>query len=102
VLAAIGFDADPALLSDGSALAERLAQRDGIAAAHLLRLDAAAMAGAKPTRPDDLTLPFVLLVEAISEQNVAGLHADECLGLTRGAVEPLRQGVFRLIFASLP
>jgi len=99
-LAAFGFDA-PQMSTSGEAI-NRLVQRDGIVAAHLLRLDAAAKTLAKPTRPDDLALPFVLLVEAISEQNVAGLHADECLGLPRGAVEPLRQGVFRLIFASLP
>ncbi|AMN41657.1 DUF4286 family protein [Rhodoplanes sp. Z2-YC6860] len=100
VLAAIGFDA-PHMSTSGEAIA-RLVQRDGIVAAHLLRLDAAAKTSAKPTRPDDLALPFVLLVEATSEQNVAGLQADECLGLPRDTVVPLRQGVFRLIFTSLP
>jgi hypothetical protein len=98
VLAASAFDAQPV----SSEVTNRLVRRDGIVAAHLLRLDAAAMAGAKPTRPDDLALPFVLLVEATSEQHVAGLQADDCLDLPRDTVQPLRQGVFRLIFASLP
>jgi hypothetical protein len=100
VLAAIGFDAP--YMPAGSEAIARLVRRDGIVAAHLLKLDAAAMAGAKPTRPDDLALPFTLLVEAMSEQAVTGLQADDWLGLPRGTTKPLRQGVFRLIFASLP
>jgi hypothetical protein len=99
-LAAIGFDADASLLSASDEHIGRLAQRDGIVAAHLLRLDAAAMAGAKPTRPDDLTLRWVLLVEGMSEQAVTGLQADDCLGVPHGTTKPLRQGVFRLIFAT--
>jgi hypothetical protein len=99
-LVAIGFDADTSSLSASSEHLSRLAQRKDIASAHLLRQDATAMAGAKPTRPDDLALPFVLLVEAMSEQAVTGLRADDCLGLPKGTTKVLRQGVFRLIFAS--
>lgn len=101
-LAAIGFDAEASLLSASGQHVHRLVQRDGIVAVHLLKLDATAMAGAKPTRPDDLALPFVLLVEGMSEQAVTGLHADDCLGVPHGTAKPLRQGVFRLIFASPP
>jgi len=99
-LAAIGFDADASSLSAVGQKLPRLIQRDGIVAAHLLKLDAAAMAGAKPARPDDLALPWVLLVEGLSEQAVTGLQADDCLGVPRGTTSPLRQGVFRLIFAT--
>jgi hypothetical protein len=99
-LAAIGFDADAASLSASGQRLLRLVQLDGIVAAPLLRLDAAAMAGAKPTRSDDLALPFVLLVEGMSEQAVTGLQADDCLGVPHGTTKPLRQGVFRLIFAT--
>jgi hypothetical protein len=99
-LAAIGFDADASLLSASDEHIGRLAQRDGIVAAHLLRLDAAAVAAAKPTRPDDQTLPFVLLIEGMSEQSVAYLQTDDCLGVPHGTVRPLRQGIFRLIFAT--
>jgi hypothetical protein len=102
VLAAIGFDADPALISAGNEALARLAQCEGIVAAHLLKLDPVAMAGAKPTRPDDLALPFVLLVEAISEQAVSGVPIEDRLGVPRGTITPLRHGIFRLIFASLP
>lgn len=101
-LSAIGFDADASSLSASGEHVGRLARREGVVAAHLLRLDATAMSAAKPTRPDDLALPFVLLVEGTSEQSVAGLQADECLGVPQGTTKQLRQGVFRLIFASPP
>ena len=80
----------------------RLAESDGITAAHLFRLDAAAVAGAKPTRPDDLALPWVLLVEATSQQPLDGLQAGSALGLPPDAIRTLRTGIFRLTFASQP
>jgi hypothetical protein len=101
-LAAIGFAADASSLSTGGQHIGQLLQRDGIVAVYLLRLDATAIAGARPTRPDDQTLPFVLLIEGTSEQSVAGLQADDCLGVPHSTTKPLRQGVFRLIFASPP
>jgi hypothetical protein len=101
-LAAVGFEADASSLSTSGQHIGQLLQRDGIVAVYLLRLDATAIAGARSTRPDDQTLPFVLLVEGTSEQSVAGLQADDCLGVPHSTTKPLRQGVFRLIFASPP
>ena len=104
VLAAMAFDADPSLLAkDGCGEhIGRLVEREGIAAAHLFKLDATAMAGAKPTRPDDLALPWVLLVEAVSPRPLDGLRADNALGLSPDAIKPLRAGIFRLSFANEP
>ena len=102
MLAAFGFEADALPLPLKGEPISRVVQRDGIVAAHLLRLDTAAMAGAKPTRPDDLALPLVLLVEATSERTATDLQADDCLGVPQGTTKPLRHGVFRLIFASTP
>ncbi len=100
VLAAFGFAA-AAIATAGESMA-RLAESDGITAAHLFRLDAAAVAGAKPTRPDDLALPWVLLVEATSQQPLDGLQAGSALGLPPDAIRTLRTGIFRLTFASQP
>ena len=104
VLSALAFEAEASLLSQ-DACARRvawLAEREGIVAAHLLRLDPTAMAAAKPMRPDDLALPWVLLVEGMSEQSVEELQTEHDLGLPRGAAKAMRSGLFRLIFTSLP
>ena len=96
VVSALAFEADASLLPQ-DAYARRiawLAEREGIVAAHLLRLDSAAMAAAKtatkPTRPDDQALPWMLLVEGMSEQFVEGLDTEHDLGLPRGTAKPLR------------
>lgn len=102
-LAAFGFDADASLLPKAACCESlgRLAAREGIVAAHLLKLDADAMAASTPTRPGDLALPFVLLVEAAGERHVAQLTCEDAMGLPAGSVKRLRSGVFRLLFASL-
>lgn len=101
-LAAFGFDTDVPLPSR-EACREHvagLAPRGDIVAAHVMRRDADAMAGATPTRPGDLALSWVLLVEAVSEKALAGLEPGSLLARSGNRPEPRREGVFRLIFAS--
>ncbi|MBX9840790.1 MAG: hypothetical protein K2Z80_03170 [Xanthobacteraceae bacterium] len=107
VIALLGFDAEAkaaqSLRDDAARLTDTLARRHGIAGAHLLEADDAALAHSRQghLRQNDLVLPWTLLVEAIDEASLMTVwnelltpNGQNALGVSKILV----RGRYRLLY----